>query len=50
MEAEQELICVFCGNAAGDDAVMGEEGDVACKACGEAEMETQKREGLVDGS
>jgi hypothetical protein len=41
-----ELMCLFCGKPAGDDAITDDAGEVACKECGEAEIKTQIKEGL----
>lgn len=38
--------CTFCGKPVGDDCIYDENGEVACKPCGEAEIQAQKTEAL----
>lgn len=47
-EEEAELVCLFCGRLIGRDAIHDENGEVACKTCGEAELRTQEAERLSE--
>lgn len=41
------MLCMFCGQPTGDDPVCDNEANVACRACGEAEIKSQIDEGFV---
>jgi hypothetical protein len=43
-EREDTEICLFCGKPSGDDAMVDDNGEVACRSCGEAEFNAQDKE------
>jgi hypothetical protein len=46
LQPEDGLKCLFCGGPTGDDPIMDDHGETACRPCGEAEIETQKKDGF----
>lgn len=48
----EEMTCCFCAQPAGKDALMDENGEMACRACGEAEFAAQagERGGAINQS
>lgn len=45
---QDEVLCLFCRKPLGDetDCLVDDNGEIACKECGEAEYACQEREGL----
>jgi transcription elongation factor Elf1 len=44
MTTTDELNCIFCGNHTGDDSMMDDNGAIACRTCGSAEIAAQNTE------